>query len=314
MIHRSKILHWGRYLIYVLIAIFLIVSLSNGWEQVQQFEWHFSFWQLMLAFILQITYFVGNGLFWIWLVRHMAMPLSTNKGLSIFAVTKLSRYIPGGVWPFASVAALGKQEGLSATRMVASLILTQVLSIWVSGLFSLPVVLIAGVFDSTVFNVIVGGGLVLATVLAPWLLRQVFLWVIEWRKLPDTDAVRNLLRLRLLSFMFLGFVTLHLVQMLSFYTFLTAIIDVSVSDGIYAAFSWSAAWLIGFLVLIVPSGLGVREASLTILLQRIMPTSIATAVGVGHRLFFTTFDLMLLIAFLVLTHPIFKSLQRKDRL
>ncbi len=299
---RTRLLRAARYLVYVLIAGFLLDSLLSSWGQVQQYDWQFSVWRFGLAFVLHSIYFVSHGLLWVWLVRSLNVALPYRAGLPIYMVSKLSKYIPGGVWPFASVAALGKQAGLSAARMTATLLMTTLLALWVSALYGLPVVplLGQGTFDGFTPEIVIV--LVLVALLTPWVLRFALFQLARWRKLDSTDAVQKLVNTRTIALVFLAFMLLHALDLCSVYFFVTAIADIPVSEGVYAALSWSAAWLIGFLVLFVPSGLGVRETSLTVLLQKIVPASIATAIGVGHRLFLTTFDLLVLIIYLGLSY------------
>jgi glycosyltransferase 2 family protein len=55
----------------------------------------------------------------------------------------------------------------------------------------------------------------------------------------------------------------------------------------YAVGAWALAWAAGFLSLLTPSGLGVREAVLTALLAQIVPLPAAVAASLLHRLALT---------------------------
>jgi len=54
-----------------------------------------------------------------------------------------------------------------------------------------------------------------------------------------------------------------------------------------------AGWLVGFLVVILPMGLGVREGAIAWLLTTVMPLPAATAIAIGFRLLIALRDLTL---------------------
>ncbi|MGH7963666.1 MAG: hypothetical protein ACRERD_17875, partial [Candidatus Binatia bacterium] len=56
--------------------------------------------------------------------------------------------------------------------------------------------------------------------------------------------------------------------------------------------SWVLSSLLGLLILVVPSGLGIAELSLTFLLSFYMPTSLAALAALGARALFTLLELV----------------------
>lgn len=67
-----------------------------------------------------------------------------------------------------------------------------------------------------------------------------------------------------------------------------------------AAGAFSGAMVLGFLAVIVPGGLGVREGVLVFLLSSSMPLPVTTLVALLYRLWFTLVEVVLFgISFLI---------------
>jgi uncharacterized membrane protein YbhN (UPF0104 family) len=64
--------------------------------------------------------------------------------------------------------------------------------------------------------------------------------------------------------------------------------------------SYALSWVAGFLVVIAPAGLGVREAALVLGLRSVLPASAALAVSVLSRLLMTLADVLLALVSLLL--------------
>jgi uncharacterized membrane protein YbhN (UPF0104 family) len=63
--------------------------------------------------------------------------------------------------------------------------------------------------------------------------------------------------------------------------------------ALFIAGSLSISWLAGLLAIVVPAGLGVREAMLTTLLATQLPTPVAAAAALAFRLYLIVLDLTL---------------------
>jgi uncharacterized membrane protein YbhN (UPF0104 family) len=75
--------------------------------------------------------------------------------------------------------------------------------------------------------------------------------------------------------------------LIGFYFVTNAIFPISFCSALGIMGAYAMSWTIGFLVIIVPGGFGVREGLLTIFLQNFMPLSFATLMAFVGRLWTT---------------------------
>lgn len=302
---RKKLSSWLQLGFGLAILVFLVVSLFSKWEQVQRFDWHFQPALLAGSAVAAVANLICHGLLWVWMVQRLNVPLSYTTGTRLYMLSQMAKYIPGGVWQFAALASSGQQLVLPRSLLIVTYMLDMLLSVWASLLFALPLLTLSLSVGWLVAILLLG-----SILLGPPMIRYGLRLVVRWRQLPDMVTVEPLTTYRTLVFLLMAFGLLHVVIMLSFLLYLTALVDMPLADAVYASIAWLTAWLIGFLVLIVPSGLGIREASLVVLLEAVLPSSVATMVAVGHRFVATAIDLSVLLG-LFMIPLLLKHVRRK---
>src|SRR5687768_15536011 len=104
---------WLRTGLSILLLALIAYALYSSWDEIRSFEWQLNFPRLLLALLCYMAFFVLRGLTWANAVQSLGIPLSYTLGLRTYAISYLSRYIPGGVWPFLAIANLGNELGLS---------------------------------------------------------------------------------------------------------------------------------------------------------------------------------------------------------
>lgn len=282
--------------LYSLITVFLIDSLARGWDQVKAYPWQYDIPLLALAVFLVLLNVVGQAILWTWAIRRMDLMLPYRDGVRIFLTSQLAKYIPGGVWSFANVAYSARKIDLPGSLLTLMFVLSTLLMVAANAVFAIPILPQLFPEFPVSLDLLMILGLALAIVLGPFVLRIALKRIAEWRKL-DAEAIQcdRITGYSSMLFMFLVVLCLHAFNLLSVALFMQSSIEITWADSIRAALAWNSAWLAGFLFLIAPSGLGVREYVLVLLLQPIMPRSIATVISVLHRLFMTMVDLILLL-------------------
>lgn len=295
---RKKAYRIIQTLFVVGIVGFLLLALYNGRDQLSEFNWQGNIPTLLFALSLLVIYMIIQAGLWVWMVRRLNLPLSYGAGIPMYLWSQMAKYIPGGVWAFASVGVSGAQIGLPSTLLLLIYIISMLMVISVSALFALPIFI--NFFGDTPllqWGVIIG--LPVSLVLLVPVTRWVVNFVVRWRKLEVGTEIERLTNYRTLFGLLLKFSACHLFAAAAFFLYYTSLVDATLEEGIYATMAWSGSWFIGILVVIVPSGLGVREATLSGLLALFVPSSVAVALSLGYRLFTTVLDLTLLGGLLV---------------
>lgn len=193
-------------------------------------------------------------------------------------VAQLGKYVPGGVFQASGQVALARSAGVSVRRGATAFSVLAICQA-VAGCTFLP--LLAFAWPSPpgwVRAVLVVGGVTsLALIDRRWMV-----WVL--RKIPRTrDATEELVptqavivRAWLASVVTLGLTTVAYVVLLGSYGRL--------HDPLWVVGAYAAAWTAGFVVIPIPSGLGIREAVLVALLHGAYPSSVLVATSVYLRL------------------------------
>lgn len=295
---RKKAYRLVQALFIIGIVGFLLTALYNGRDQLSTFNWQGNIPTLLFALLLLVVYMIIQAGLWVWMVRRLDLPLDYQTGIPMYLWSQMAKYIPGGVWSFASVGISSAQMGLPSALIMLIYIISMLLIIAISALFALPIFFIF--FEDTPllqWAVLIGLPVALALFLP--VTRWVIHFVVRWRKLDVGTEIEQLTNYKTLFSLVVKFFACHLFAAAAFFLYYTALVDATVEQGLYATMAWSGSWFVGILVLIVPSGLGVREATLSGLLALFLPSPVAVALSLGYRLFTTVLDLVILAGLLL---------------
>jgi len=194
--------------------------------------------------------------------------------LTLYSLTQVGKYLPGGVWHFVSRGAAYRQRGLSATQIARSLILE---NLW---MFSAAASVAAFGFLLFRFDVLP---------LPTWTMIPMAFIVVS---LYPAVIVVSLIFNRS-DFKWKTVVTLTLIGLLAWLAIGAAfyLVVLACSLGhtgfIFAVTSFAAAWCAGFVVPFVPGGIGLREFALIYLLQPALSEGEAFLASLLARLVWT---------------------------
>jgi len=250
-------------------------------------------WPLLAAScaLLLFGYFLSA---WLWgrIVRGLggrSMPAS--EVVPLYMVANLGRYVPGKVWQIAALATMARQRGVPAATATAAAVLLQgiaiasALVVGVGSLWSLA--------DGAAWRWAVPVGVVLALVLG--LTPTVFHFITEnWFRVTRTPAPPALEPSDALGWLALG--------LLNWIVYASAFWVMVEGLGMDVAFfatssAFAAAYVVGYLAIFAPAGVGVREASLLALLSPQLGAASAGAVAVIARLWTTAVEVVPAAAF-----------------
>lgn len=231
--------------------------------------------------LLSLSGYVGH--------RSLGYRLTPGQSYRYWFVSQLTKYIPGGVWQMATRVVLYRRGGLP-TAVASALI------VWELGaqvLTSLLLSLTGSAWNSPELAALIAvcAALVSAAVLLSqrdrfWLaLRR-----LGWRNADAMlDAHHRLGPRRQAAWLRLS--PLHALSWVligtGFYWLARAVPDTPALPWWQAVTSFTAAWAIGFLVIIAPVGIGPREAVLTALLAPQFGVTIAFSTAIVARLWWT---------------------------
>lgn len=263
--------------------VFLGLAIAGNWAQIAAYDWSIRPAELLASILLLIIAMVWGVFVWHRVIARYDTPeLRFPVLLRIWFLSNLARYVPGKIWQFVGAVQLGRRAGLAPPVVLTSMVihtgLTLVSAALVS-LFVLPTVLDElGVLGGAVLLTAAGSGLVLVHpvvlnfglgMLPERISTEGLSWTGSWG-----DGIR-LLALATVAWIIYG---------AAFAMFADSLVGIPLAmvPGLIAANA--LAFLIGFLVMVTPGGLGAREAALTLLLGPLGSLGLAAVIAVAFRL------------------------------
>ncbi len=263
---------------------FLFATAAANWQDLETYDWEIDPLLVVGSLAAHVAVLVWGVIVW---SRVLHCFPRADVGLSalmkIWFLSSAARYVPGKIWQFVAAAQLSRDAGFSAALMLTSLVIhtgfallaagvvaaatlpastlgLETLPEWVPPVSALAIAV--GFSHPAVLRFGVG--------LIPRALhRDVVGWDASW-----LDGLR-LLALSVFSWIFYGG---------AFYLFVAALTPLEIGVMVPLTGVNALSFLAGYLVLLAPAGLGIREAAMTVLLSPYIPTGVAAAIAILSRI------------------------------
>ena len=274
----------------LLIFGFLARTLYLDWEEIVAYDWDLDYSALIIALSLMLAAAAFYAYLWKVILGGLGTPLSYRKSYRIFFLSQLGRYIPGKVWGILGLVYLSDKEGVSKVISGASVMLQLMLQV-VSGLMVFAVTLpfwesLDAVPGLNVLLLSVPAGLIL---LHPAVVSRGVNLALRLTGQAETELTWSYSYLLRQLGLWAGFWLVNGVA----YHFLIRSIDSSPLPRVFVlAGIFSIAWVVGFVSLVTPAGLGVMEGTLAFLLSFYFPIHVATVIALWTRVVRTAVDLV----------------------
>ncbi len=261
--------------IVALYYIYTIVSPQTPEIIPHLHDMHFSL--LLLGIFCFVGFYVTRGFIWFQILRYYSYEIPFRESLFLWAFSELKRYIPGNIWSFLGRSVLFHERGVAKNHLATSFVVE-------AQVFVLSGLLISLLTLSFVFKQyhIYGGSLISLLVVGvvvsvclffagnkfvlprlPGRMSRVLSHV-----LPPFSFRQNssLLLISVLALLFFGIGNFFVASSL----FLLPVNLVWMISGFFVL-----AFIAGYLSIIAPTGLGVREGLIIILLKNFVNTGLA---------------------------------------
>lgn len=280
----------GQVLLLALIVYFWGRSMAAGWSDLRDFTWQVRPLFLLGSFAFLMAHLFFLAAIWRWSLNSLGIRCNLREATRIWALSQIARYLPGGVWDVAGRLVLAGQAGHSRRVISVSILIEMILQTIAAVLIFLsslvfwedPTVARLGLWS---IPIVPAGLIALHPQVLNGLLRVA-------GRLTKRDIAPISLRfgavLRLLLAHLLG----RIIVGTGFYLFAAGIHPWEVSAWPAAVGIFSGAWVVGFLIVFIPQGLGVREGVLTFLLGAFLPVAAAGIIALGFRAWMSLRDLL----------------------
>jgi glycosyltransferase 2 family protein len=278
---------WLTVAVLAVVAGFFVATLAARWNDVISLKWRLEPGLFALATALLA---VSYGLVaWLWgLALARAAGTRPVVGARIWFLSNLARYVPGNVWSYVGAVELARREGVARPTTLAVMALTQVLSVGVALLAGLPVLLAERARlgrPALLGAVVVAAGAGLAAVFRRQLLG------LARRRLPGFDPAELTPSAGTVVLLTVGYGVYWAVTGLAFAALVASLHPLAAADVPLVVAAYAAAYAAGFLALLTPAGLGVREGVLVVALAPVLPAGPALVVALLSRLWMMLVEL-----------------------
>ncbi|HDQ99436.1 MAG TPA: flippase-like domain-containing protein [candidate division WOR-3 bacterium] len=265
---------------------FLISRLVRDWDKVPWDELQFNYPLLAAAFA--VVLFVYLPLFavnWRILLRTMGERLSLRDALSVLCVSQMGKYVPGKVWFALGRIYLAQRRGVPGAKTAVSMLME-------TGFALLSAILLFGLSLLLLPAGSVPGRTWLALLLIPPclvaiyppVLSRLINWLLARLKRPQVEIRLGFGRILAVLGLYL---LMWLTQGVGFYLLIASFYPLGPERLPLVIGSYALAWILGFLSLVTPAGLGVREGILTFALRFAMPEPVAIIAALLGRVWIT---------------------------
>jgi len=234
---------------------------------------------LLSASFLLVGAFIVDATGWALILRQLGETrLSRRQACWIWMASSISRYLPGGLWPYASRIAMAHNAGVKTGTTALSLVLETILLAVSALVVSLPALL--GLAGEHFSPIVAAAGIVLGLcILHPRVLSVgSHLPGRAGRMLAEIQPVPYLKMLFLFSY--------YLVFWFLFgaaFTLFAHSLGIAIAP-MQAASVFALAFFLGFIAIFSPGGLGVREGALYFLLAPHIGSAAALTLSISSRL------------------------------
>jgi uncharacterized membrane protein YbhN (UPF0104 family) len=266
-------------------AGFIAALLRAQWSTLQSYSWHLSPGWFLLGFLpLALSWALEIGL-WRICLRSLGGQLTYRQAGAIWFLSNFVRYIPGNIWQFVGMAILAAEEYVSAEATLASVAVHQALS-------AISVVtLTTAYFAWTEHAEALRWPLLSAIAIGVLFVMARPRWM-EWGlnlalRLLRRPPLRVTLTTRQMAWMLVGYWAAWILAGLGFAAVVRALMPLSWALTPHLVAAFVLAYFIGYVSLLTPSGLGVREGAMVWLLSGFLAAPIPIVASLVGRIWLT---------------------------
>lgn len=288
-------------LFLALALLFIVLLLRSQWAELSQHTWRLNLSWLLASALFMLTSWALEIQVWRQLLAVVGAHLPYWPAVRIWFLSAILRYVPGNIWQPLSMTLQCQRRGIAPEATLTSVAFYQILTL----LAASPIAavyfgltgnwgLLTGLLQAwTPWLVAIGLVPVVMFVVRPSWLIEVVNWFLA--KFNRTPLAAGLTRSNAAWVLMLAIVD-WLLWGASFAALTFALQDFTPAQMVQLApdlvAAYAIAYTIGFVSLITPSGIGVREGALYLLLAPLLGGGLVTVAAVAMRVWVTLGELL----------------------
>ncbi len=278
-----------------LVAAFIIYILGktiyNHRAELAQWDWRINWGYAILSAATLMAAYICGSLAWRSVILGFGLRIKLHESFRVMYLPNLGRYVPGKVWQLLGMVGLAKEISVPPPIALASLALLQVYTLPASFIL-IPLTLgginsfSAMIIFRDIIYIFMGATVFVFLILffwpggLNWALNLVLKFLkrepVEYR--PDFKNRVIIFAWCACNWILFG---------LSFHFFMRAILAEPKLNLVFSAGTYIAAYILGYISIFTPAGLGVREGVISALLAPTVTAPIAASVALINRVWIT---------------------------
>lgn len=272
----------------LLVVAFLSAVVVDGWGRVSSYDWRFNVPFLVLAVAGVGTYLVVTCAGYVLVLERLSRRrLPRARLMSVWSRAMLARYVPGNVVMVAGRVVLGREAGVAGRISLAATVYEHVFLLGLAALASLGLLLYVGDLGQGPWLWLVGVVPFGLVVLHPRLFKPISDFVL---KRFHREPIEVFLSLREVALLAVVYAFAYVAQGIGVWAMVHALVGAQGGGPLLVGAGFLLSFVISMLAFVVPSGLGVRDAILALVLARNLPSGVAIAAAVVVRLMMTLIE------------------------
>lgn len=277
---------WLRWGVFAVAVALIAWAVASQWSAVAEAATAVGPWPVAGATALALVALAANALSWRAVMASVGLAAPWGEAAGVFLVSQAGKYVPGAVWPVLAQAEFARAHGVSRARAMTGSLVAMAVGVAMAGMVG-AVGLVAfspGALAAYWWALVLAAAL--AITLTPPVLRRLLAVALKvLRRDAEPPAISGSALALAAAWSAVNWVALGAHAWL----LLRALGGSDASLGL-AMGAFALAWLVGFVVVFAPAGVGPREAALVALLATAVSAPQALALALLSRFAMTLAD------------------------
>lgn len=262
---------------------FMGYYLYKNWSALQQHQWQFDIVLILLSMLVLWLAFLGIVLIFKLIFKKLT---NVNIGYLLmfraFNIANIGRYLPGKVWSIVGLFYLTGEYGISKKQTTLAIFANEVSYKGSGVLLGLCYFLFSSSFQNYLPLMLALLAICLV-VIHPRILDKIINFAL---KLFKKQSITIDFSYSTIFMFFLMYIIVWEMHSLAFYVLVNSIAPLESVNIIKFSTILPLCWVVGYIILFMPGGIGVREGMLVITLGEFLSPEVALVVAILQRIWF----------------------------
>ncbi len=264
---------------------FLGENIYKNFAEIRNAHFNIGPQTVFLTIFFALPIYLINGLSWYLIVRSIGGQVRFWQNFKIWMYSNLGRFIPGGVWQYPMRVMLLSEKKENKTLATTAVVLEAIFNLVVGSLISVCYFLIynlklqQNIYILIILLLILFFGLIIS--LSSKKLMEFCVSIVA--KMLKKEITTTTLNPKFIPLILASFTCQFVFGGIILFLLTSGFVAINLASIFQFVGIYSASWLIGYVTIFAPGGLGVQEVSIATLLSNFVPLGLAGVIAIMLR-------------------------------